>query len=343
MDRPIRLMEMLQLLGGRRPWRPAELAERFGMSERNIYRDLQALSRLYGIPVTNDEHGYRLVEGATLRSLPLTATERAMLTLLLRHPALGAASDLTAGLARKLDVATRQLEETPQALALAGPERSGEIVKGLLPLLEQAVREQKPVSLLYRSLWSRRQAWRGLDPYAVFHRENTWYLVGHCHLRDEPRTFRLDRIVEVEPLEGVFNRPAFDLDAFLQATWGVFRGRTLHEVVVHFDSSLEPLIQHGVHHPEERISRLENGSLEYRVTISHLDEIARWIVGFAGTARAVEPPSLVERVAEIASGAYERHHEAEEEKTTAAPRPQRGLPGMGPRTDDTPTRQRDLI
>ena len=55
MDRPIRLMEMLQLLGGRRSWRPAELAERFGMSERNIYRDLQALTRLYGIPVTNDD------------------------------------------------------------------------------------------------------------------------------------------------------------------------------------------------------------------------------------------------------------------------------------------------
>ena len=342
MDRPIRLMEMLQLLGGRRSWRPAELAERFGMSERNIYRDLQSLSRLYGIPVTNDEHGYRLVEGATLRSLPLTATERAMLTLLLRHPALGAVSDLTAALARRLDVATLQMEETPQALTLAGPERSGEIATGLLPLLEQAVRERTPVSLLYRSLWSRRQAWRGIDPYAAFHRDNTWYVVGHCHLRDEPRTFRLDRIVEVKRLKGTFDRPAFDLDAFLHATWGVYRGRSLHEVVVHFDSSLEPLIQQGVHHPEERISRLENGALEYRVTISHLDEIARWIVGFAGAARAVEPPALVARVADIARGAYERHHE-DEEQTTAAPRRQRELPGMPSATGDEPSRQRDLI
>ena len=342
MDRPIRLMEMLQLLGGRRSWRPAELAERFGMSERNIYRDLQALSRLHGIPVTNDEHGYRLLEGATLRSLPLTATERAMLTLLLAHPALGAVSDLTAGLSCKLDVATRQLEETPQALTLAGPERSGAITKGLLPLLEQAVRARTPVSLLYRSLWSRRQAWRGLDPYAVFHRENTWYLVGHCHLRDEPRTFRLDRIVEARRLDGAFDRPAFDLDAFLQTTWGVYRGRTLHEVVVHFDSSLEPLIRQGVHHPEERISPLDNGSLEYRVTISHLDEIARWIVGFAGAARAVEPPALVTRVADIAGGAYERHH-ADTAPTPAARRQQRDLPGMTSSPGDAPAGQPDLI
>ena len=123
----------------------------------------------------------------------------------------------------------------------------------------------------------------------------------------------------------------------------MYRGRILHEVTIHFDASLAPLIQQGAHHPGESIQTLKNGRLQYRVTrISHLDEIARWIVGFAGAARAVEPPALVERVSEIAGGAYERHREAESQ-TTATPRPQRGLPGMGPRTDDTPTRQRDLI
>ena len=342
MDRPIRLIEILQLLGGRRSWRPAEIAHHFDISERTVYRDLQDLSRLQGIPVTRDEDGYRLVEGATIRWLGLTSTERATLKLLLQHPAFRTASELTSPLERKLDAATRELEETPQALTLAGPERSGAIRNGLLALLEGAVREQAPVSLLYRSLWSQRQAWRGLDPYAVFHRENTWYLVGHCHLRDEPRTFRLDRIVEAKRLDGAFDRPTFDLDAFLQQTWGVYRGRILHEVVIHFDASLAPLIQQGAHHPGESVERLKNGRLAYRVTISHLDEIARWIVGFAGAARAVEPPALVERVSEIAGGAYERHHEATG-RTTAAPRPQRGLPGMGPRTDDTPTRQRGLI
>ena len=185
MDRPIRLIEILQLLGGRRSWRPAEIAERFGISERTAYRDLQDLSRLESVPITRDEHGYRLVEGTTLRSLALTATERATLKLLLQHPAFRDAADLTAGLERKLDVATRELEETPQALTLAGPERSGNIPKELLPLLEQAVRERKPISLLYRSLWSQRQAWRGLDPYAVFHREK--HLVPGRTLPPAPR------------------------------------------------------------------------------------------------------------------------------------------------------------
>ncbi len=339
MDKPIRLIEILQLLGGRRSWRPAEIAERFGISERTAYRDLQDLGRLGSIPITRDEDGYRLIEGATLRCLALNATDRATLTLLLRHPAFRDAADLTAGLERKIDAATRELEETPRALTLAGPERSGSIPKGLLPLLERAVRERTPLSLLYRSLWSRRQTWRGLNPWAVFHRENAWYVVGHCHSRREPRTFRLDRVAEARGLDGSFEPPDFDLDAFLQATWGVYRGRTLHQVVIHFDVSLAPLIQQGAHHPDERVDKLGNGDLEYRVAVSHLDEVARWIVGFAGAARAVEPPALAARVSEIAAGAYERHRAA----AGPAPRPQRRLPGIGPGADGRGARQRDLI
>ena len=341
MDRPIRLIEILQLLGGRRSWRPAEIADHFNISERTVYRDLQDLSRLQCIPVARGEDGYRLVEGATIRWLGFTSTERATLKLLLQHPAFRAASELTSVLERKLDAATREMEETAQALTLAGPERSGSIRTGLLRLLEGAVRKRTPVSLLYRSLWSQHQAWRDLDPFAVFHRENTWYLVGHCHLRDEPRTFRLDRIADAKHLNSTFDRPAFDLDAFLRGTWNVYRGRNLHEAVIHFDASLAPLIKHGAHHPDEHIEKLENGRLEYRVTISHLDEIARWIVGFAGAARAVQPTALAARVAEIAGAAYERHGPHQQRPTTG-PRTQRDLPGL-PTGGEAPSRQRDLI
>ena len=341
MDRPIRLIEILQLLGGRRAWKPEAIAGHFGVSERTVYRDLRDLDRLESIPITRDEHGYRLVEGATIRWLALTATERATLKLLLHHPAFRAAADLTSRLERKLDAATRQLDETPGALTLAGPERSGDIEPGLLPLLESAIRERTPVSLRYDSLRNQRRTWRGLDPYAVFHRENIWYLVGHCHLRKETRTFRVDRIAEARRLDGAFERPAFDLDAFLLQTWNVYRGRTLHEIVIHFDVSLAPLIEKGAHHPDERLGRLGNGALEYRVTISHLEEIARWIVGFAGAARAVAPPALVARVAEIAGRAYDRHRE-DDRQSPAAQRSQRDLPGL-PSTDGASTRQPDLI
>ena len=342
MDRPARLVQLVQLLAGRRPRSLREIVERFEISERTAYRDLAALSSR-NIPVTRTEYGYQLLESATIRPLSLTATERAALKLVIENPAARTSTDIGQTLdmvEAKLDAATRLAEETSSALTLAGPERSGAITAGLTSTLERAIRERTPVSIHYRSLAGGRTAWRGIDPYEVFHRESAWYLVGRCHLRAEPRTFRLDRISEANLLTGTFDRPDFDLDDFLRHTWAIYRGRALHEVVIHFDPALAPLIEEGVHHPEESISRLGNGTLEYRCKLSHLDEVARWVVGFAGQARAVEPRDLVRLVAGMAQRAYERHGA---DAGRGAPVGQDDLPGLASYRPGKPAGQKSLL
>ena len=343
MKRPVRLNLLVQLLGGPRAWHPQEIAARFGISVRTAYRDLADLSEDHSLPITNDDDGrYRLLEGGTMRLLPLTATERAMFTLALDNPALRTAPDVEAAIEQvraKLNAATRQIEETPSGLTLTGPEKSGGIKEGLLLLLERAVRDRTPVSFHYRSLWSGSNNRRGIDPYRVFHRENAWYLVGHCHLRQELRAFRLDRIADAEPIDGTFAPPDFDLEDFLRHSWGIYHGRTVHDVVIHFDAALATLLEESTYHPDQRVTRLGNGDLEYRVSLSHLEEVARWIVGFAGAARAVEPPALVELVADMAARAHEAHRR---EDSPRPPRGQRHLPHVRPDGGASP-RQRSLI
>jgi predicted DNA-binding transcriptional regulator YafY len=55
------------------------------------------------------------------------------------------------------------------------------------------------VRLRYRSGWGE-EAGRLFDPYSVAHRAGYWYAVGHDHLRHGMRLFRLDRVLEAEPL-----------------------------------------------------------------------------------------------------------------------------------------------
>ena len=340
MSRPARLLDLVQLLAGRRALPLKEIAERFEISERTAYRDLSELS-LRGIPVTRNDYGYRLLDTAVIRPLALTAAERAVLKLLLNNPAARKAPDVVKALKlveAKLDLATRQIEETPSALTLAGPERSGKLEAGLTSRLEEAIAGRQPISIHYRSLAGGLQAWRGVDPYEIFHRENAWYLVGRCHLHDEPRTFRLDRISQLKPLTGAFRRPDFDINAFLESTWAIYRGRTRHDIVIHFDASLAPLIEQGFHHPTEKVEKLGNGNLEYRVELSHLDEIARWVVSFAGQARAVQPPVLTLLVHDIASAALDAHNPETPQPPSGH---QEGLPGLS--TLNKPTSQRPLI
>lgn len=296
--RPVRLVELVQLLGGRRSWTAQEIAERFGISERTAFRDVADLAGSWNIPVTKDEHGYRLAEGAVLRTLALTPLEHATLKLMRDHPALrshpGVARELQL-IDAKLAAATRTPPDPARTRVLAGPDRSG------------AIHDRTPVKMRYRSLSSGRTTWRGIDPYVMFHRRSAWYLAGRCHVHDERRIFRLDRIVEAQPADGTFPRPDFDLDDFLRHAWVVYRSGAVQHVVIHFDASLAPLIEAGVHHPEERVTRLDTGMLEYRCAVAHLGELARWIVGFGGQARAVEPPALVAEVTDMAHRAYHAH------------------------------------
>jgi predicted DNA-binding transcriptional regulator YafY len=311
MKRPGRLLELVTFLGGRRAYTVDEIAGRFGVSPRTAYRDLGLLQEAH-VPLVKEERGYKLMEDATLRPLDLTAAEHALLKVALANPQLGRQPSLAttlAALEAKLDAATARVEESPRALQLAALDRSGPNAETALPVLREAIERRCTVRFRYASLSGGTTKRRGLDPWRLFQRAEAWYAVGRCHVHDEPRLFRLDRMTEVEVTGEPFTVPAgFDLDAFLERAWEVFVGPGEHQVVLTFDRSLAPLVENAVHHPGETTRRMKDGTIEYRATVSALDEIARWIVAFGGRARVVSPPELAELAHSIASRAAEALH-----------------------------------
>jgi len=86
--------------------------------------------------------------------------------------------------------------------------------------LEAAIRFRKRVSMKYQAAASGMVSQREVDPYALAYRDAAWLVVGWCHLRREVRSFRVDRIHEVEmapkPKSPDFERPAgFDVRAYV--------------------------------------------------------------------------------------------------------------------------------
>ncbi len=63
-----------------------------------------------------------------------------------------------------------------------------------LPLLLEAVAAKRTVAFAYRAAGRTEDVERRVDPYALVHRQGAWYLVGHDHLRDELRHFKLQRV-----------------------------------------------------------------------------------------------------------------------------------------------------
>lgn len=307
MPRADRLFVLVQLLSCARFRSLEELTRGTGTSPRTVYRDLADLEER-GIPIERDGGAYRILTTATLRPLPLTDRERMVLAIALDHPGLQRQPSYAGALDQvRRKLATAHALPDPSA-RVAGPDRSGPAPPQVIDALEEGIRSAHSVSILYVSLTSKQKRWRGIDPWQLVHRSDAWYVLGRCHVHNEARTFRLDRITEVLPIGSAFDAPAnFDAEAWFASSWSVLRGTSEEEVVIHFDAEVAPLIEHARHHPREDKWRTEDGTLVYRVPLSHLDEIARWIGGFGGAARAIAPAALIERVHALAAGALAAH------------------------------------
>jgi proteasome accessory factor B len=101
--------------------------------------------------------------------------------------------------------------------------------------LEAATRLRKRVTLTYQAATNGLVSRRDLDPYAMVYREGAWLVVGWCHLRQEIRSFRVDRIHEAvqapKPKSPDFERPAdFDVKAYAQRSPWTFTSEPPEEV-----------------------------------------------------------------------------------------------------------------
>ena len=67
-----------------------------------------------------------------------------------------------------------------------------------LGIIQQATKDRACIRFDYYARWSDEMSTRTVEPYETVNLSGDWYLRAHCQLRDQHRTFRVDRIEEVE-------------------------------------------------------------------------------------------------------------------------------------------------
>lgn len=88
-------------------------------------------------------------------------------------------------------------------------------IEAVKPVLEQAVNEQRSVEITYFSMTREEFTIRKVDPYGLKPDGDLWWMVAYCHLREDMRVFRVDRIKEACLTHEGFERPrAFSLDEY---------------------------------------------------------------------------------------------------------------------------------
>lgn len=213
--RALRALEILQ----HRPGITAtELGDRLGVTERAARRYV-AILREAGIPVASIRGpygGYRLGRGTRLP--PVTFTQAEALSLVMAvldgQPAAVDSDDLVgtalSKVIRALPDSVGRQAATLREHASAAPQRSTRPDPAITSTLVEAVASRHRAVVTYRS--ESGSEWDAeVDPWAVVIRFGRWYLLCHSHRVDAVRTYRVDRILEVEPTDAEFVPPA-DLD-----------------------------------------------------------------------------------------------------------------------------------
>ncbi|MFV0535696.1 MAG: helix-turn-helix transcriptional regulator [Cumulibacter sp.] len=200
------MLRLLSLLQTHRYWPGMELAGRLEVSERTLRRDVERLRELgYPVDATRGHRGgYQLLAGAALPPLLLEDDEAVAIALGLRAAADGSVRGIEDGALRALtkvmSVMPPGLRRRAEAVAsmTVQPGRGPALDAVVLTRLAQVCRDHERVRFTYSAQSESDLAHRHVEPHSVLSLNTRWYFLAFDLDRHDWRTFRVDRISDME-------------------------------------------------------------------------------------------------------------------------------------------------
>jgi predicted DNA-binding transcriptional regulator YafY len=301
-----RLLTILELLQSYKQMSGAELARRLEVDGRTIRRYIVMLQDM-GIPVEAERGpygAYQLQRGYKLPPLMFTDAEAVALTLGLlairefHFPVdvaavEGALAKTERAMPEKLLQQARGLQEAI-TFNVSPPPVLPQF--NYIAILSSAVQQHRRVHLCYQS-WGGEDTERDFDPYGIVFNEGYWYASGYCHLRQDLRTFRLDRITALEPGEHLFERPEnFDVLAHVLNSLAFLPGSEQIEVLL--ETTLERAQQ--IFPPVMgTVEESENGVF-FRRSIAQMEWIAHLLLTVDFPVHVIQPVELKDMIRQMA-------------------------------------------
>ncbi len=316
-----RLLSILLLLQVHQRMTAGELAKRLEVSERTIYRDMEALNTA-GVPVTAERGtggGWELLESyrtnltglnqAEIQTLFLSTPSRLLSDLGLHQAAEAALIKLLAALP---SIYRRDAEYVRQRIYVdaAGWHSSPEAVP-LLLTLQEAIWQERKVYLCYQR-GDKATVERLVDPLGLVAKGNMWYLIAA--VEGEIRTYRVSRVQAARVTDQPCMRPNdFDLAAYWEQSSAQFKANIpRYPVTIRMtQTALSRIYAAGRFIQVEPIDPPdEDGWSKLRLLFDIKEEACGYLLSFGSQIVVLEPQELREEIIHLARGvlaSYAQH------------------------------------
>ncbi len=217
-----RLVAILTHLQTKRYLAIHDIAKKFGVSSRTIYRDLSVLDKA-GVPIFNERaKGYSIIEGYRLPPVMFSDDEtNALITaeqLVLKNRDNSLIKNYSQALNKiksVLNYSTRDKIDLLSKRLSFGRNSKIEITSNYLSTIQAALINSKLLEINYSSV-NNITTTRIIEPLALYSSNENWVLIAWCRLRKQYREFRLDRINKLDLVSESFQPRDFEIKRYFE-------------------------------------------------------------------------------------------------------------------------------
>ncbi|MFV8345671.1 helix-turn-helix transcriptional regulator [Flavobacterium sp. ZB4P13] len=300
-----RIVAILIQLQSKKIVKAQELADRFEVSLRTIYRDIRTLEAS-GVPIYSEAGvGYALMDGYRLPPVMFTREEAS--SFIAAEKLMQKFTDTTLGnhyasAMYKLKAVLRSDDKDwvssieSSVLMQSSEKLFNDKSPNTLATLFESIAEKTQVILSYEAFDSNGITVRHIEPVGVFHDNNNWYMLGYCHLRNDYRQFRADRVHGIKKTEIPFSLEHDSLETFLNKNESI----PTTKVLILVEKKIAKYLAyerkyHGFVSEKEKEDKIEMTFMSRDIE----EGFSRWYLMFGDYAIILEPERLKTRILEL--------------------------------------------
>ncbi|MFK8058215.1 MAG: helix-turn-helix transcriptional regulator [Saprospiraceae bacterium] len=302
-----RVISTLVLLQTRRVLKASTISERFDVSLRTVYRDIATLKNA-GIPISGDPGiGYSIMEGYRLP--PIMFNEGEAAAMLTAEKFIGKVTDKAtqvhySNALTKIKAILRSTEKQSLAVlddSIAFSADSALINTTYLQELFKSIGSKYVVAMQYQKADGTNST-RKVEPIGCYHQSSNWYLIAFCQSRKDYRTFKVDRIAELQLLDQHFDTKHIGLQDYIDRqdeSWK--EQQQFHLMEVSFNQTHVEFAEKRKYYFGFVEETEKEGVVHMKFLNSSIELMARWLLQFGDQATVTSPPALKIRIKDIAN------------------------------------------
>jgi len=283
-------------------WEAKDFANYFDISERTFHRDKKIMEEL-GVPIYYDNHlkEYKILDNFRFKAPNLDQKETEAVLLAAKeyqNRSFPMKKELESGLAKVYNSLPEFLKNSMGSYIknyeiISEPFVDLEEHQQKFNLLKEAINNENKILVNYYSMSSDQTTERKLDPYNLFFNNGAPYLYAFCHLREEKRIFRIDRIKDIKITAQDFLLPDdFSLADELDNAWGVEQGKDEMEVEIRFSGRAARFVPEYHWSDQQEIEEIGQNQIIFKVKTGSREEIKKWVLGYGAEAEVLKPAGL---------------------------------------------------